>query len=42
MGVKPDELDAEIERLKGEIEAGLSEAEKLLREPVEEAAAAVF
>ena len=41
LGVKPDELDAEIERLKGVIEAGLGEAERLLRGDGE-AAAAVF
>lgn len=38
LGVKPDQLDQEIERLKSEIEAGLSEAEGLLR-PESEAAA---
>lgn len=31
LGVKPDQLNQEIERLKGEIEAGLGEAEELLR-----------
>ena len=32
LGVKPENLDAEIERLRGEIEAGLAEAERLLRD----------
>lgn len=32
LGVKPENLDAEIERLSAEIEAGLSEAEGLLRD----------
>ena len=31
LGVKPEGLDAEIERLKVEIDAGLAEAERLLR-----------
>lgn len=30
LGVEPDQLDAEIERLKAEIAANLDEAEKLL------------
>ena len=30
LGVKPEDLDREIERLKAEIEAGLAEAEGLL------------
>ena len=31
LGVKPDHLDAEIEKLRDEIDAGLAEAEGLLR-----------